>query len=316
MTPTLSNVYDKARAVLGEHNIPSGEAFTDTVLFRFVDTAIRKLYAVMSIYDNTMVESTTYYALPANANVWVPSMSGVTNFGEPRSVKLASKVSNYGILSVTLSTTQTTLALNTAAPEIQAGDRVVIYGALGLLSGNINDEWIVTEKPTTSTVRIVGLIETASLTSQYQGSSGTLLKVGTWSNPLERVEDITQYSDNTNVYEWYRDSVRLTPSSQERVIQVEYSLSGAVPGAAADSIGIDGSLDFLGYYTAYLASSALGADRAASTLLMQAVGSDMTEDGRGGFLGDLISQGIDSLQQRTDVWPRFRSRRGKGVLYY
>lgn len=315
MTPTLSNVYDKARAVLGEHNIANGEAFTDTVLERFVDTAIRKLYAVMSTYDNTMVESTTYYALPAHANVWVPSMSGVTNFGEPRSVKLAEKISNYTISSVTLTSTQTTLTLNTAATEIQAGDKVVIYGATGLLKGNINDEWIVTEKPTTSTVRIVGLIETASL-GGYDGSSGTLLKVGSWSNPLERVEDITQYSDNTNVYEWHRDSVRLTPSSQERVLQVEYSLSGEVPGAVADSIGIDGSLDFLGYYTAYLASSALGADRAASTLLMQAVGSDMTEDGRGGFLGDLISQGIDSLQQRTDVWPRFRSRRGKGVLYY
>lgn len=312
MVPTLSNVYDKARAVLGEHNISGGEAFTDTVLSKFVDTALRKLYAVMSTYDNTRVESTTYFVLEAYANTWFPSMSGVTNFGEPRSVKLATKVSNYTISSVTLTATQTTLALNTAAADIQAGDKVVIYGATGLKNGNINDEWYVTSKPAADEVRIVGLIESGS----YGASSGTLVKVGTWSDPLVRVEDITQFSDNTGVYEWYRDSIRIPPSPQERVLQVEYSLSGEVPASGSDSVGIDGSLDFLGYYTAYLASSALGADQAAQVLLMQAVGTDMTEDGRGGFLGDLISQGIDTLQQREDVWPRFRSRRGKGVLYY
>lgn len=312
MVPTLSNVYDKARSVLGEHNISGGEAFTDTVLAKFVDTALRKLYAVMSTYDNTRVESTTYFALEPYANTWFPSMSGVTNFGEPRSVKLATKTSNYTINSVSLSTTQTTLTLNTGAPEIQAGDKVVIYGATGLKNGNINDEWFVTSKPAADQVRIVGLIESGT----YDGSSGTLIKPGVWSNPLERVEDISDFSDNTNVYEWHRDSIRIPPSSQERVLQVEYSLSGEVPASGSDSIGIDGSLDFLGYYTAYLASSALGADQAAQVLLMQAVGTDMTEDGRGGFLGDLISQGIDSLQQRNDVWPRFRSRRGKGVLYY
>lgn len=312
MIPTLSNVYDKARAVLGEHNIAGGEAFTDTVLSKFVDTALRKLYAVMAVYSNTAIESTTYFALEPHASVWVPSMSGVTNFGEPRAVRVSNKVSNYTVSSAVTTDTQTTLTLNTNAPEIQAGDKVVIYGALGLKNGNINDEWIVTEKPTAAQVRIVGLIETGS----YTGASGTLIKPGIWSGDLLRVNDVTLHPQGTNVYEWYRDSIRLPPANEDRVLQVKYTLSGAVPANVGDSLGIDGSLDFLGYYTAYLASSALGADQSAQILLMQAVGTDMTEDARGGFLGDLISQGIDTLQQRHDEWPRFRNRMGKNVLYY
>lgn len=312
MIPTLSNVYEKARTVLGEHNISGGEAFTDTVLAKFVDTAIRKLYAVMSTYDNTFAEATTYYPLEAHANVWFPFMSGVSNFGEPRHVRTATKTSNYTIDAVSPAATETVLTLNTGASEIQAGDRVVIYGSVGLTNGYLDDEWTVTSKPAADKIRIVGLVTAGS----YIGSSAKLLKVGPWSESYTRVEDISKYSSGDCVYEWYKDSIKLPPSSEERVLQVEYSLSGEVPASGSDSIGIDGSLDFLGYYTGYLASSALGADRAAQTLLMQAVGGDMTENARGGFLGDLISQGIDTLQQRDDVWPRFRSRRGKGILYY
>jgi len=313
MIPTLTNVYDKTRAVLGEHNISGGEAFTDTVLANYVDTALRKLYSVMSIYDNTGIERTTHFVLEANVGVWLPSMSGVSDFGEPRHVRLASKeTASYSISSVATTTSQTTLTLNTDADDILAGDTVIIYGATGLKNGNINDEWIVTSKPTAGSVRIVGLVETGT----YDGSSGTLVKPGSWSQSLTRVEDIGRHTNNTSVYEWYKDSIRIPPASEERILQVEYTSSGAVPAAGGDSVGIDGSLDFLAYYTAYLASSALGADRAASTLLMQAVGADMMEDGRGGFLGDLISQGIDTLQQREDTWPRFRRRRGKDILYY
>lgn len=308
MIPTVGDVYTLARAALGEHDVTGGEAFGQEVLEPHFRTAYRKLIRVLSLYDNRYVRRDLHYLLPAYTGVFVPSQAGASDFGEPISVWNRDVSASFTVTAAT--TTANDLTLTTSAAHgLSQGSNIVVYGVLGFRNDKVNSEWIVGAVPSTTELTLNGCVETGAYTS-----GGTVVSSsGSWGDPIRSIDDSVNLSASSGshlgLYKWSHDQFQFPPSSQSRLIKIEYTMSGNPPKQESRSVHLDDSLDFLAYYTAYLAAKSLGADRAASMLLMDAVGSDSDADANGGFLGEHVKQGILALQQTSYVPPRFRPRR-------
>jgi hypothetical protein len=317
MIPTVGEVYELARAALGEHDVTGGEAFGQEVLEPHFRTAYRKLIRVLSLYDNRFVRRDLHYLLPAHTAVFVPSQAGAADFGEPLSVWSKDVADTFTVTAASI--TANDLTLTTSTPHgLPLGSNIVVYGVLGFRNDKVNSEWIVGAVPSPTQLTLNGCIEAGS----YVSGGTVVSSSSSWGDPIRSVDDSINLGVSSgsrlDSYKWSHDQFQFPPSSQARLLKVEYTISGNPPKQESRSVHLDDSLDFLAYYTAYLAAKSLGADNAASSLLMDAVGSNMNADANGGFLGEHVKQGILALQQTSYVAPRFRPRRNRrvGILGY
>lgn len=312
MIPTLDDVFARARQAIGDYGEDSLDhsSFSDVILRPHVATALRVLWAQASIYNVAYPKEVTYYQLPQYQDRWSPELSDVTRMGSVLEVREALIEASYAVSGFDPATNILTLG---ASHAFELGDVVCLYGIRGLRRGAVNGRHRVTAIPGAAQITLGGLVESGTYTS----GGVCILPDGDFSSPWRQVdyqEDIDSYGETE--FSWERGQLRFLPStSNERLLSIRYQISSELPTYSETQIGFEGSLEFLAFYAASLACSALGAASDADTLAVLALGKDRDPDLQGGFLGDVLGPAIQDAQQVVHQQLRFRPRRNRRYVY-
>jgi hypothetical protein len=115
---------------------------------------------------------------------------------------------------------------------------------------------------------------------------------------VEQVDQLPQRSQESrlSVFEWSGDTFRFVGASQNIQLRITYFDSGAAP--ASGSLGIDGALPFLAYYTASIRAAPSGNTDLSDRYEKAALGP--YRDGGGGFLHEFLQAQIRA-EQRVQV---------------
>lgn len=314
MIPTVSMVYDKARQALDDTEVAGGQVFTDSKINPFYETAYREIFQRFDEWNVQFVNRYAHWNLAAHQTSLLPQQFHVTNFGEPIEVRESKARSEWDISTAVASVDDGWVTITTTAPhDIEDGHRVVILGVKGL-SDDVNDSWTVTKVDATN-FRLLGAMPVGTHTP----STGKAFPYDQeWSRSFVFVVDASKIGEirhnRAGVVAWMNDRFIFERKDETRLLRIKFSLSGNPPTGAGDSIGIDDSLDYMGYRTASLAGGPFGADELARAAERLAIGTqEMLDDGKpGGFLGNMITRNTQSLQREVFQPKRWRLKRNVG----
>ncbi len=308
MIPTVGQVYDATRSVLGDERI---NVFTNTLLEPKWTAAYAELFRAMQGAQNPAIRQEVYYIVPANTGYLAPVTAGIDSLGEIESIEERGGVTAWTITAVTPATS--TCTLTTAATTLATGNQVTV-ATVGGISYDVNGLWTVTVNSTISTT-----LNGCAATGTY--TSGGVLAYSTEQflemTPQQRVTFIDPSPQSAFLYyAWERDIIRFQPLSAARQLRITYTMSGNAPTTTTASIGIDDSLDFLMYRVAGLAAESKGMLTRAQLYNARACGPRWDSEGvAGGLLGQLLTPGIRNMQRlpppqrRSAPFGRSRSRR-------
>ncbi len=315
--PTVGEVKTDARGLVGDAEVAGGQVYTNTYLQQFLARAYSELFRAFDENNVRLVNRYMHYDLPAFQTTLFPAAAGVANFGQPINIRHRASTGTVDITSITAGAPANDFAtvVTAAVHGLSTGNRIVIYGALGI-SDDVNDQWHVDVSDTT-TFTLLG----CRAVGTHTASSGVVAKSDAeWSRPVQLIDDASRIAETADatglVAAWQGNAFRFNVSSQIRQLRVWFSLSGSAPSADGDSIGIDDSLDFLSERTAGLAAFTNGADSLAAKLESRAVGSQMQLDmgDPGGTLGAMIRLGVQSMAGTSYRTRRFRPKRNMNYV--
>lgn len=313
MIPIVSDVYRLARKKLGDEQ---NQTFHNWVLEDHYATAYRDLFRILDVYGNTKTERSAHYNLPANMVFLDPITFGVANFGEPIDIGSRSVDKSFAVTAALASPSAdppNVLLTLDAAHGLAEGDDVVVYGIKGI-SDDVNDQWTISLSGTTaSQIKLLGSTAFGSYTNGGVASTSKAQFGQKWEHRDGPFNLHTEASTNVRLFSWTGDRFRFPKVAETRQLRIRYSLSGEPPLKPSASIGIDDSLDFLGYWAAALAGPTKGLDQRARALAYIAVGPSGVADGSGGILKQMITLGIHTLQQKVIQTKRFLPRLTGGV---
>ncbi len=314
MIPTLGQVYVRARNLIGDTEIPTGQIWDDSKLSEFAASAYTTMFRVLAEHANHRLRRVAYYNVPANQSYLSPAQMGVSNLGEPKNIYERSVSHAAAVSLATPAVASGYLTLTSVAHPFKDGNTIIVYGIAGI-SDEVNDEWTITV-PTVDTIRLMGCLATGTyvsggvITDSSEGFPDIPMA------PLSVMLDIPSTpSTQLSYWSWVGDAFRFWPASTVRQIRLVYTLSGSPPAYPSASIGVDDSLDFLGAHTAALALQAKGIGNDAAAKFLLSVGNPQGEAGSGqnGYLGQLVRPGVKDLQMTERlVLPRFREKRNVG----
>ncbi len=289
--PTLTNVYDQARAALADE---SGDIYTDAVLAPHFRTIYRRVFRVMGNLSVRLVEVDAYFNLPANTAVFDPATAGITDLGEIVEIRERTPASTVNVSSASISSNIATVTTGSSHGRAD-GDTVVIYGIVGI--PGINGLWTIAA-PSGTTLTLNG----SYLAGTYSSGGKVSFSSEQWSQPLDqlsRLDDVvntSQPSPNLGKFAWTRDILRFLPSSRERQLRVIYRMSGTPPTSGSDVIQFDDSLDLLAMGTAGYAA-ATRAPSLSAQCMTEALGPRFGKDNiYGGLMYELMQSAVRSRQ--------------------
>lgn len=294
MIPTVQEVYNAARSVLGDDQVSGGEVFTNTILQPKYQFAYSELFRAMQSAQNPRIIQETYYDVPINTSYLDPATAGIENLGEVISVEERGGVTAWAISNVVPGTAVCTVT--SAATTLATGNQAIVYGVAGV-SDDVNGAWTVTVNSTTST-RLNGCAATGTYTAAT-GVLSTSNEMFRNVSPVQHIE-FTDQSPQSEflVYSWEGDVFRFPPCSGVRQLRITYSLSGEAPTSTSARVRIDDCLGFLMYRIAGLAASSKGMTQRAQMYNALAVGPKWDVDNTsGGLLEQLLLSGIRNLQR-------------------
>jgi hypothetical protein len=304
--PTGTNVYDAARAHLGDE---SAQIYTDAILAPYAQNAFREIWRIMASVSVPRVKRVQYYNLAANTSHLWPTTAGISDLAEPAMLEERAPGTTVNITGISGTATPTVTAV---AHGLSTGDYAVISGSITGYTG-ILGRFAVTVL-TADTFTLNGAI-----------GAGTWSAGGTVSRSTEGFSELdpvgaltTSATGNASLgqYVWREDQFDFPPCSAIRQLRITYWSSGAMSATAGDSIGIDDSLDYLGVRTAALAAASRGASLRAQELNTQATGNPAgIPNGNGGSLFDFLQQRVKALQVQQYVPPRYGAYPNKDMVY-
>ncbi len=293
MRPTVQQVYDAARSVLGDTQTAGGEVYTNTILQPKYQYAYSELFRAMQSAQNPRVTQETYYDVPIYTSYLDPSTANIENLGEVITLEERGGVSAWAISNAVPGSGICTVT--SAATTLATGNQAIVYGVVGV-SDDINGAWTVTVNSTTST-QLNGCVATGTYTSGgVLSTSNEMFQVVT---PVQHIEWTDQSVQSAFlVYSWEGDVFRFPPCSGVRQLRITYALSGDAPTTTSARVQIDDSLGFLMYRIAGLAASSKGMVQRAQEYNMKAVGPRWDSDNsEGGLLLQLLITGIRNKQR-------------------
>jgi len=293
MIPLTSQVYDAARAILGDNQISGGEVFKDAILQPHYQVAYAELFRALVNAQSPLIQREAYYNVPINTGVVVPATMGIANLGAPLIVEERGSVTAWNVSNAVPGSGLVTIT--TAPNTLVAGDQPVIYGIQGL-SDDINDVWSVT--PSSSTVFTAN---GATATGTYTAATGVVSISAEQFQEVFARDRLTVQAQapgqSFGIYAWEFGKFRFPPCSVVRQLRITYKLSGDAPTATTASVGIDDSLSFLSYRAAGLAGRSKGMAQRAAAMTLTAVGPNWESQGfAGGILGQMLDVQIRELQ--------------------
>lgn len=313
MIPTVQNICDGARSVLGDTQIAVGEVFTNAILLPHYQTAYSELYTALMAAYNPLVICRAFWNVPANTGYINPATMFVENLGAILAIWERGNTTSYAITNTVPGSGICTLT-NAATSGLSTGNQAVVYG-VGGLTDDVNDEWTVTVNSTTST-RLNGCAATGTYTS-----GGVLSTSTEMFTELTPVKEFT-WDDQTptSIFQKYvfeRGVIRVPPCSSIRQIKLYYQISGNAPLTSTASVGIDNSLEFFKYRVAGQAGTSKGMIERCKQYNFRAVGPRWdTEQTPGGTLAALLMEGVRNLQRQPPALrrpPAWRDHRRRAI---
>ncbi len=310
MIPNLQQVFDRARSLIGDTEVPGGGVWTNGALQEHFAVAYEALFDRMAQNDVRRVRRQSYYVLPAHTSYLSPATMGITNMGEPKQLFERNHGTAWAVSGATLGSGY--VDLTTATHTLASGANIIVYG-VGGLSDDVNDSWTITVPGSTS-VRLNGCVATGTYTSGGAVANAP----GDWPDtPLDLIGEIPNMpspGDSLGYWAWIGDACRFYPRSSACQIKLLYLISATAPSDADASIGIDGSLNFLSHFTAGSALSAKGTSTEGAKLLARACGNGVGDlsGPTGGMLHQLLAPAIKAKQWERIQLPRFREKRNVG----
>lgn len=252
--PLVSDVYSRARAMIGDDLVTAGEIFTDSKLQPHYQTAYAELWRELDRIDSTFLDTDAFYIVPAYTSFVDPATAGIANLGELLGIEERGTISSVTVSAATPGTAS--LAVTTGSAHGRATGEVVILSSMGGLTLNANG-------PFTITVTGASAFTANGCTATGTYTSGGVASYSTegWSE-LQRVDRIEDYPTTSGtalqVFSYRGDIIRTFPANAARQIRVRYSMSGSAPTTTTQTILLDDSVDFLAARTGQLASGTRG----------------------------------------------------------
>src|SRR5262245_14152074 len=106
MIPTVQQVYDATRAIVGDTvnivaGVNVGQTYINSILQPHYVFAFSELFRAMQSSQNPRIRRESYYNLPENTGYLNPATAFIFNMGEPESVEGRKNVSSWAIASFT-----------------------------------------------------------------------------------------------------------------------------------------------------------------------------------------------------------------------
>ena len=308
--PTVQNVYDAARGLLGDDAISGGQLFTNTVLQPHYTMAFRELWRVMASVGTPRVLREAYWLLPAHTSYLDPATAGITDMGDPEFVQEREAGTSVAITGITAGTSPTVTA---AGHPFATGDYAVISGAITGLAG-ANGQFAVTVSSSSA------FVLNGAVTAGTWTAGGTAYKTSaSWNDvlPQTQISEPTVESGMIYRYAWIGDVFQFMPCSSDRQLKITYWSSGAAPTSPTSySIGIDDSQDYLATRTAGLAAESRGAKDRGMALNVAAIGSQLKADGNDGMLGQFLGQQVRNMQKQRWIRPAYGRHPNKDYMVF
>ncbi len=292
--PTLQEVYNAARSVLGDDQVTGGQVYTNTILQPKYQFAYSELFRAMQSAQNPRVTQENYYNVQPNTSYLDPATASIENIGEIVTVEERGGVTSWAISNVVPGSGICTIT--SAATSLATGNQAIVYGVEGV-SDDVNGAWTVTVNSATSTQ-----LNGCTATGTYTAATGTLSTSNELFHNVSPVQHI-EFTDQSPqseflVYSWEGDVFRFPPCSDVRQLRITYTLSGDAPLTTSARVRIDDCLGFLMYRIAGLAASSKGMTTRAQQYNAMAVGPRWDVDNtEGGLLQQLLISGIRNLQR-------------------
>lgn len=293
--PTLTEIYNQTRAVIGDTEVSGGQIYTDSILLPHVQAATRQLWRSLRNLATPRVQRVFYYCLPANTSVFYPATAGITDFASPANdVGVRRDVTQVSISAATQGATGLTVTTS-GAHGLTTGDTVVLEQIVGLKNANV----LCTVTVTNSTVFVAnGLVTTGTYSSGGKVvTSDNQFYPLTWAPVIPSAT--TQNTPWLSVAVWTDNRFQFMPSNEVVQLMVPYWSSAAVPASGSDVVGLDDCMDFLAKYAGSMACEAQGATEMSNNLLVQAVGTRFQDGVFGGELLSLCNVLVRSLQLQS-----------------
>ncbi len=308
MIPIVSDVYRFSRHLLGDEK---NGTFHNWVLEDDYAAAYRDLFRTLDVYGNSRTERRAHYNLPANMAFLDPATFGIDNFGGPISIASRSVDQTFTVTGAVANPTADPphVLITLSAPHgLTDGADAIVYG-IGGISEDVNDEWTISLDGTTSSqIKLLGSTATGSYTSGGVVSTSNAQFGQPWSHRDSPFNMNTQAATNVRLFNWEAGRFRFPKVPEIRQLRIRYALSGEPPLKPSASIGIDDSLNFLGYWTAAMAAPPKGMERRARQLSNIAVGPKGVADGSGGILAQMVTLGLHTQQQKVIQTRQFLPR--------
>lgn len=315
MKPTLQQIMDQSRSLLGDDDLAGGAIFTNQVLQPHVSQATRELFRVLRGTEDPFVLTDAYYLLPTNTSTLDPATAGLLNFNIPEWVEMQIGPSiGIAISNVVVGTSggNPVATVTTATPHgLTNGASCVVWGILGFDPFNSpNSLWTITSTGA-STLTLNGCTATGTYVSGgfLAGITGNFTQM----EPLDRIENVPAVSGNSPItaYAWEGGVFRFYPAPQPILLRIVFRTSNIVTTSSSGVIPIDDCQDYIATRAAGFAGASRGADQTARSLHEQAVGPTGQADGNGGLLRQLVQVDVRNMQRRQMRMRPFRERRNR-----
>lgn len=290
--PTLTEVYNQTRSLIGDTEVSGGQIYTDAILLPHAQGATRQLWRSLRNLATPRVQRTFYYCLPANTALLSPSTAGITDFASP-ATNVCARQSVTQVAVSTASQGAAGLSVTTgSAHGLTTGDTVVLEQLGGLRNANV----LCTVTVSSPTVFIAnGLVTTGTYTTGgYVVTSANQFSPLAWAKVIPSAT--TQNTPWISVAVWSDNRFQFMPANGVIQLMVTYWSSAQVPSSGSDVIGLDDCMDFLAAYAGATACEGQGATEMSANLMDKAVGQEFRRGVVGGELLALINTLVRSMQ--------------------
>lgn len=300
MRPTLTQVYNEARAFLGDDDVVGGQDFQNSTLGPHLQAAYNDLFRILTNLQIPKTQTEAFYAMAAYQTTLDPAQAGITDLGVTIGMEERGSISSQNVSNATPGTTGCTLQVN--GHGLTTGAVVSVNGIVGL-TPDVNNIFGISVVDANN-ILLLGCLATGTYVS-----GGTIVTSSEQFIPMQFVDriDWTQAAPGPqlNVYAIEGVNFKFYPANNIRQLRIIYELSGDLnvsnPSAV---IQVDDSLDYLALQTAYRQA------RARDLTVAEELKADASWVAQ-----SMANYAVRELQGRGMRRPPFRVRRSVFALY-
>lgn len=259
--PTMGNVADEARSITADIRVPGGQLYSNEVLTRPIQSAVRKAYALLRGIGGFQTTRVGFCQLPAQQSVLMKQSTGLLDMITPLSIQRRSGVSFYSVTAAAKSGKNLEITLNTAHGKPTS---TYLFATLTDIPGfPLADGVYNSYVSGTTTLTILGCDVTGTFAADATKQNQVCLGTESFSEMVFSTEfgGLTSDRSSTGMIDnrpgWSYDGAvfQFRPYDQDLQLRIRYYSSGNIPETLDDTIEIPASIDFLAHYALMIATT-------------------------------------------------------------